>query len=108
MFIDLGESFGVVAAEEDLFPQILGRVRPFRCFDTEIDTTVFFTECGVFRICERTGCAIAQTSDRVRVATETFVLVGVANGRFVRTKLVIYNRPYHFVSLHDGRVLHVD
>ena len=106
MFVQLGNGFGIISTEQDLFPQILGRMRSFYGLHVQVDTTVFFSNGSVFGIGQRTRGSIAEARYGIRVFAKVgFVTFGLANGRFEGTKLVIDHTPYHFIVLHFGKYL---
>ena len=101
MLVELRNGLGVVAAEDDAFPEILGRVRAFDCFEVEMNLAAFFANGGVLGIGQGTAGAVTEPRDRVGVAAKVrLVRFGLANGGFERTKLVIDHLPDHFIVLH--------
>ena len=72
------------------------------CFNVKMNFPIFFSNGSIFTICQWTSCAIAQATHAVGMPTKHgLVGFGLANGSFVRTKLVINHLPYHFIILHD-------
>lgn len=103
MFVQLGQGFGIVAGQQYLFPQVLGRMSSFDGLNIKVNFSLFFTNGSILGIGQRAGCAIAKTSDGVWVFAEMlFLTLGFADCRLERTKLVIDHLPYHFVVLHLG------
>ena len=101
VLIDLGESLGVITAQQDLFPEILWRVGTFDGFHAKVYLSVFFSQRRVQRVRERTARSVAQTRDRIWVLTKCgFVGFRFPYRSLVRTKLVIDHLPYHFIVLH--------
>ena len=76
----------------------------FDGFHVQVDSTIFFSNGSVFGIGKRTRGSVAESSDRIGMLAKVgFVALGLADGRFEGTKLVIDHLPNHFIVLHGGR-----
>ena len=105
MLVELGHGLGVVAAQGDALPQVLGTVRALDRLEVQADLAVLLADGGVAAVGQGAGRAVAKARDAVRVAAEVAPLgLGPADRRLERAELVVDHLPYHFVVLHLGNI----
>jgi len=106
VLVELCQSFGIIAREQNLFPQVFRRMRTFDRLNEEVDSTLFFANGSILGIGKRTGGSITESRDGIGMLAKVgLVALGFANGRFEGTKLVIDHLPYHFIVLHGSDVV---
>lgn len=105
MLVQLLERLGVIPAQIDPFPEILGAVGAFHGFYVEGDPALRFSHHGVGGVGQRAVRSVAKARYGVRVLAEVaavpFVRVfGGSDGGLEGAELVVDHLPYHFIVLH--------
>ena len=96
IFIELLNCFFKVTRKFDLFPQPVGKGRPFYRFHEEVADSVLLPDGGVLGIGQRARRSVAQAGQVVLVPAELLRL-GL---RLVLTERLVDDRPNDVVVLH--------
>ena len=96
LFIYLFERLLVVLVQLHFLPELAGSVSPLSCLHIEVADPLLFPDCGVLRISQRAGPAIAQPSEIVLVSAEVLRFSLDSEGAV----FVVDHRPNHLVYNH--------